>query len=196
MSLGIDSIVGDRVTITTPEVEQFFSATMRDASMVRIWNKSKSPAQAAWIKWNHASTVFQAHQAGDISTWTTGDALRVGDPNPTNGNALQMIAIDISTYLFNNYGKVFPQRGLKLAFSVVGIGGRVALDCSGTGAIGTALGSASNSDGSRQSSFVDVFTNTLSPISNSNLLFVRESATAPATALGATRLLRLVGIWV
>jgi len=192
----IASVTGNAVTLTTNEVEQIFSQSLRGISKVRIWNISKTPAQPAWVNWNSAANVFNVHQASDIANWAAGETLRLGDPNPTDTNTLGMIALDIGDYLFNNYGVVFPQRGLKLSIAAVGVGGRVGLDCSGNGAIGTALGSSSNSDGSRQGGFADIFTNVLSPISNSNLLFVRESLFAPATAIAATRLIRLVGIWV
>ncbi|MFN8958597.1 MAG: DUF2793 domain-containing protein [Hyphomonadaceae bacterium] len=192
----VASVTGDSVTITTNEVEQIFSQSLRGVSKVRIWNVSKTPARSAWVNWNSAANVFNVHQASDVAGWAAGEMLRLGDPNPTGTNMLGMIALDISDYLFNNFGVVFPQRGLKLSMAAQGVGGRVGLDCSGNGAAGTALGNSSNSDGSRQGAFADIFTNVLSPISNSNLLFVRESLVPPATALAATRLIRLVGIWV
>jgi len=71
-------------------------------------------------------------------------------------------------------------------------GGRVGIDVSGSGALGSAFGTASNADGSRQSAFADVFKDQLSPISNSNLLYVRENLNA-AKALAATQLIRAVG---
>ena len=192
----IAAVSGDAVTLTTNEVEQIFSQSLRGVSKVRIWNVSKTPAQAAWVKWNSSANIFNVHQASDVAGWAAGESLRLGDPNPTGANTLGMIALDISDYLFNNYGVVFPQRGLKLSIAPQGVGGRVGLDCSGNGAVGTALGNSSNSDGSRQGAFADIFTNVLSPISNSNLLFVRETLVPPATALAATRLIRIVGIWV
>lgn len=192
----VASVTGDAVTITTNEVEQIFSQLLRGVSKVRIWNISKTPARSAWVNWNSAANIFNVHQASDVAGWAAGEMLRLGDPNPTDSNTLGMIALDIGDYLFNNYGVVFPQRGLKLSIAAVGVGGRVGIDCSGNGAIGTALGNSSNSDGSRQGAFADIFTNVLSPISNSNLLFVRESLVAPATAIAATRLIRIVGIWV
>ncbi len=192
----VASVSGDAITIATNTVEQIFSQSLRGVSKVRIWNVSKSPARSAWVNWNSAANVFNVHQATDVAGWAAGEMLRLGDPNPSGTNSLGMIALDISDYLFNNFGVVFPQSGLKLSLSVQGVGGRAGLDCSGNGAVGTALGNSSNSDGSRQSAFADIFTNVLSPISNSNLLFVRESLIAPATALAASRLIRLVGIWV
>ncbi|NJR13382.1 MAG: DUF2793 domain-containing protein [Phyllobacteriaceae bacterium] len=191
----IASVAGTAVTLTTNEVEQFYNATMQNAAMVRIWNISKTPAQPAWVDWNLSANQFRVRDAASIAAWTSGEQLRIGDPNPTGTNALQMVAVDISNHLFNSFGSVFRQRGLKLSFGVQGVGGRVSADCSGTGAVGTALGVISGSDGGRQSAFVDVFTNELSPVSNSNLLFVRESL-AGGTAMAATRLVRLVGIWV
>ncbi len=192
----VAQVTGDAITLTTNEVEQFFNSGMREVSLIRIWNVSKSPAQPAWVKWNSSPAVFVVHRASDINGWLPGETLRLGDPNPTESNALGMLAIDISPYLWATFGKIFPQAGLKISLAVSGIGGRVSMDVSGTGQVGTALGSSSSSDGSRQSCFIDVFTPTLSPISNSNLVFLREALTAPATALATLRLLRLVGIWV
>jgi Protein of unknown function (DUF2793) len=192
----IASVSGNAVTITTPEVEQLYCQFIRGISKVRIWNTSKSPPQAAWVNWNVSATEFSVHNSSDIASWSAGETLRIGDPNPTGTNALNMIAIDIGDYLFNSFGVVFPQRGLKISIASHGVGGRVSIDCSGNGAPGSAFGTASNSDGSRQSAFADVFTNVPSPISNSNLFFIREALTAPATALAATRLIRIVGVWV
>lgn len=152
----IAAVSGDAVTLTTNEVEQIFSQSLRGVSKVRIWNVSKTPAQAAWVKWNSSANIFNVHQASDVAGWAAGESLRLGDPNPTGANTLGMIALDISDYLFNNYGVVFPQRGLKLSIAPQGVGGRVGLDCSGNGAVGTALGNSSNSDGSRQSAFADI----------------------------------------
>lgn len=191
----IAGVSQDLITITTNQVDQIFNIGMRDVSLIRIWNVSKSPPQPAWVKWNLSATALQVHRAVDIGTWLPGEVLQLGDPIPTGTNALGMLAIDISPYLLTNFGTVFPQAGLKLSLAVSGTGGRSSMDVSGTGAVGTALGASSNSDGSRQSCFIDVFTPTRSPISNSNLIFLRESLAAPATALSTLRLLRLVGIW-
>lgn len=192
----IAGVSGDSVSLTTNDVEQIYNQALRGVSKVRIWNGSKTPAQAAWVKWNSSANILNVHQASDVASWKAGEILRLGDPNPTSTNTLGMIALDISDYLFNSFGVVFSQHGLKLSVAVQGVGGRVSLDCSGNGAVGTTLGSSSNSDGSRQSAFADIFTPVLSPISNSNLLFLRETLIAPATPLAATRLLRVVGLWV
>jgi hypothetical protein len=191
----IAAVAGTTVTMTTNDVEQFFNAGMQNATMVRIWNMNKTPAQAAWVNWNLAANQFRVSNAAHVSGWLAGETLRIGDPNPTGTNALNMVALDISNYLLNHLGVVFRQRGLKLSFAAQGIGGLVRMTCSGSGAVNTAFSAASNSDGQRSFSFIDVFTGELSPISNSNLLFVSESLNG-ATALAATRLMRLVGVWV
>ena len=192
----VASISSNVVTLTTNEVEQFFNVGMQNATMVRIWSMSKSPAQAAWVTWNISANAFSVSSAADIASWAAGESLRLGDPNPTGTNALSMVALDLSNYLQAAFGTVFRQRGLKISLSVAAVNGRANMSCSGTGAVGTAFGSSSNNDGSSQSSFLDVFTSVQSPISNSNRLFIRESLVTPATAMGATRLMRLVGVWV
>lgn len=78
-------------------------------SRIRIWNVSKTPAQAAWVNWNSAANVFVVDQAADVANWTDGETLHLGDPNPTDTNTLGMIALDICDYLFSNYGVVFPK---------------------------------------------------------------------------------------
>jgi hypothetical protein len=105
------------------------------------------------------------------------------------------VALDISNYLFNTFGTVFRQRGLKFTATPQGIGGQVSINFSGTGAAGSAFANRSNSDGTKQGSFADIFSTELSPVSNSNLLFVSEALNG-GTSLAATRLIRLVGVWV
>lgn len=190
----ISSVSGTTITLTASSAEQILGVDMHGISMVRIWNTSKAPAQSAWVDWQLAGNQLRVTNAAHVSGWTTGETIRLGDPNPTGANTLEMIAIDVSPYLQTYLGSVFRQRGLKLSFAVQGVGGRVTMDCSGSGILGSAFGVHSNSDGGRQSAFVDVFTTELSPVSNSNLLFVRETLIT-GSALAATRLMRLVGVW-
>lgn len=192
----ISSVSGALLDLTTASVPDIFSNGMQNVTMVRIWNTSKVPAESAWVNWNNSATQLNVSNAADIATWANGETIRLGDPNPTGANVLNLIALDISNYMFNNFGVVWRQRGLKFSNAVQGVGGLATMNYSGTGAVGTAFGSSSNSDGVRQSTSVDVFTPIQSPISNSNLFFVGEAFTAPATALAATRLCRLIGIWV
>ena len=190
----ISSVSGTTITLTASSAEQILGVDMHGISMVRIWNTSKAPAQSAWVDQQLAGSQLRVTNAAHVSGWTTGETIRLGDPNPTGANTLEMIAIDVSPYLQTYLGSVFRQRGLKLSFAVQGVGGRVSMDGSGSGILGSAFGVHSNSDGGRQSAFVDVFTTELSPVSNSNLLFVRETLIT-GSALAATRLMRLVGVW-
>jgi hypothetical protein len=190
----IASVSGATINLTTASVAEIFSAYMRSASMVRIWNVSKTPAQSAWVNWDNSSTQLNVTNAAHIATWTAGEAIRLGDPNPTGSNALQMIAIDISDYMQAKFGAVFRQKGLLISCSAGAIGGAQSLAMSGSGAVGTAFGNASNADGSLQSAMFSVFTDQLSPISNSNLLFVREQL-GTGSAVG-TSFLRLVGLYI
>ncbi|KXF78331.1 hypothetical protein ATN84_00565 [Paramesorhizobium deserti] len=192
----IATVNGSVIFLRGNHAEGIFSADMRNVSMVRIWNISKSPAQSAWVNWNNAANQINVANAADIASWSAGETIRLGDPNPTGTNVLQLIALDISNYMYNNYGKVWRQRGLLFANNVTGVGGPARMNYSGSGATGTAFGSASNTDGSLQTAMLSVFTTEKSPISNSNLLFVAEGITGTATALAATRLCRLVGIYV
>lgn len=191
----ISSVAGADITLTANMVPEILHTGLHDVSLIRIWNTSKTPAQAAWVKYQVSVNTFTVSNAAHISGWLTGETLRLGDPNPTGPNVLSMIAIDISPYMQAHLGAVFPQKGLKVAIAPQGVGGRAGIDISGNGALGSAFGPSSNSDGSRQQAMFDVFTDQLSPVSNSNLLFVRENL-GSATALAADRLIRLVGIYV
>ncbi len=191
----ISSVAGADVTLTANMVPEILHTGLHDVVLIRVWNTSKTPAQAAWVKYQVSVNTFTVSNAAHISGWLTGETLRLGDPNPTSSNVLSMIAIDISPYMQAHLGAVFPQKGLKVAIATQGVGGLAGLDISGNGAFGSAFGSSSNSDGGRQQAMFDVFTDQLSPVSNSNLFFVRETLIS-GTALANTRLVRLAGIYV
>lgn len=190
----VASVSGNQVTLTTAGVPEFFHGGMRGVSMARIWNTSKTPAEAAWVTWNDSTTQFSVHVAAAVSSWSSGDTLRLGDPNPTGSNTLGMIAIDISPYLQAAFGAVFRQRGVLLATYASGAGGDVSIDGSGSGVSGSANGTASLSDGKRNYGATTLFTTQLSPVSNSNLVFLRESF-GTGTAL-STCYLRMTGVFV
>lgn len=191
----ISSVSGADVTLTANVVGEIMHTGLHDVVLVRIWNTSKTPAQAAWVKYQAAANIFTVSNAAHVSGWAPGETLRLGDPNPTGTNVLSMIAIDISPYMQAHLGAVFPQKGLKVSISPVGVGGSVSMNVSGSGALGSAFGLFSNSDGGTQVAMFDVFTDQLSPVSNSNLVFVRESL-GTGSALAPNRLVRLAGIYV
>lgn len=190
----ISSVSSNIITLTASVAAELISASMAGVSMVRIWNTSKGPNESAWVDLAAAADQIRVQNASDIATWTTGETIRLGDPSPTGTNVLNMIAIDISQHLQTAHGAVFPQRGIKMSIQPVGTSGIAAIGVSGNGAIGTAFDIYSHTDGSRQGAFVDVFTDVLSPISNSNLIFVREYVVT-ASSLAAARLIRLSAIW-
>jgi hypothetical protein len=168
---------------------------MAGASYLRVWNMSKTPHQSAWIADSPTSTTLSVTDAAHIAGWANGDTIRLGDPNPTGDNALEMVAMDISPYLQSRLGAVFPQKGLMLGLYVSSSNGPSGLDFSGTGAGGSAVGGNALSDGSRNQSSLAVTTNVPSPISDSNLLFVRETLFGGSTDL-TVALARVLGVYV
>lgn len=193
-SYTIASVSGAQITLTTAGVGQIFTASMQNKSLVRIWNMSKTPAQPAWVNWNNSTTQLNVSNAADIAGWTAGNIIQLGDPNPTGTNTLGMVAIDISNFLYNTFGAVFPQKGVMCSLYAAGVGGAASIGLSGDGAVGTVIGISSMTNGGANTGFPTVFTITPSPVSNSNLLFVNEQPTT-ATAL-ATCFVRLLGVMV
>ena len=105
-----------------------------------------------------------------------------------------MVAVDLSNFMYNNFGVVFRQKGVLLSTYVSGAGGDVGCDFSGTGASGSATGGNSLSTGARNQANFTIVTPTLSPVSNSNLLYIREQLGA-GTAM-STVYARLMGFYV
>ena len=190
----VSTVSGDQLTLSAASVSQIFSTYMRGLSAVRIWNTSKVPAQSAWVIYDVSTTVAQVSNAAHIATWTNGETIRLGDPNPTGTNTLGMIAVDISGYIQTNFGVQFRQKGLLAATVVTGVGGDVSMGLSGSGAGNTAYSNYSQTNGTGNGGSSTVFTPVLSPISNTNLLFVRETLGA-GSAL-STCFVRLIGVYV
>jgi hypothetical protein len=193
-TFALSGVSGTTLTLSSASAGQIFGTAMRGLAAVRIWNTSKAPAEAAWVDYDLSADSLRVTDAAHVAGWSTGDALRLGDPNPTGANALQMVAIDISGFLQNALGAVFPQKGVMLLIYVSSSDGPAAQSYSGTGAAGTALGQNALGDGMGNQISVPVTTPTPSPISNSNLLFVRESLAATATDLTAA-FCRVLGVY-
>ena len=179
----INAVSGTVLTLSTSQVSEIYSTGMQGNVAVRIWNTSKSPAEAAWVDWNLSASELQVTDASDIAGWLAGETLQLGDPNPTGANTLNMVALDISGYLFNQLGAVFPQKGLMLGLFIKSSDGIAALSLSATGASGSAFGGNSFSDGGRNAMAMPMPTHVASPISNSNLLFLREEVMSGASDL-------------
>ena len=190
------SVSGDIITLTAAVANQFFTnSQMENVSYVRIWNMSKNPEQSAWVKRIAdvgTNTQLQVLNAADISGWANGETVQLGEPAsqiPTN-----VVAVDISPMMQNMLGAIFPQAGLlvKATLSADAVAGN--LGVTPTGASGSFTNIFGQSDGSITSGQITVPSTVLSPISNSNLLFIRETDGGADTLLvGAVS---VFGIWV
>ena len=124
-----------------------------------------------------------------------GEALRLGDPNPTSGNVLELVALDISGYLQNQLGTVFPQKGVMLRLFITSSDRVVSRSFSADGSGGSAFGGNSLIDGSRNAMMLPIPTTEPSPISPSNLVFLREQFETGTTDLTIT-FARVLGVYV
>lgn len=193
-SFTIASVAGDAITLATSEADKVFGSTMRGNVAIRVWNMTRPQPESAWVDWNLSADSLRVTDADHLAGWAPGDTLRLGDPAPTGDNALQMVAIDVSGYLETHLGAVFPQKGLFLSLYVSSSDGASGLDFSATGATGSAAGGNALSDGGRNQVSLPIPTPTPSPISNSNLVFLRESLSGGATDI-AVALARVVGVY-
>ncbi|MEZ5958978.1 MAG: DUF2793 domain-containing protein [Hyphomonadaceae bacterium] len=187
----ISSISTDTITLSAANASLFFASLMEGVSYVRIWNTSKTPNEAAWVKAAPSSTTLQVADAAAISGWTNDETIQIGDP--TDQTPGRVIAIDISPMMQGVLGRVFRQRGVLLKGLVDGISTQAILDASEAGVSGSFNGFRSESNGTRLGGQVTLVTSVQSPISNSNLVFVRETATG--TGMGFATL-STVGLWV
>ena len=189
----VASVSGTSLNLSTSTVATIFTPGMRDVARVRIWNTTRN--ESAWVDYDMSSTQLRVTNAADISSWANGDALRLGDPNPTGANALNMVAVDIGNYLYNQLGAVFRQEAVALGLYVSSTNGSCGLGFSADGAVGSAFDAYALSDGGRNTMSFVVPTNVKSPISDSNLLFLRETLGGSATDLTIV-FARILGVFV
>jgi hypothetical protein len=187
----IASVAADAITLTTATAGLFFGANMTGVSYVRIWNISKSPAQPAWVKSSPAADKLQVLDAAAIAGWSGGETVQIGDPTEITPN--RVIALDISPMMQSVLGRVFRQAGVQLRALVEGLGTQAVLDTTENGATGSFSGVRSESGGSRFGGQYTQPSSVLSPTSDSNLVFLRESVTG--AGLGTTALW-IAGLWV
>jgi hypothetical protein len=188
----ISSVSGDVITLTANVTAEFFHGTMTNVSYVRIWNVSKTPEQSAWVRAIPASNQLRVLNAANIATWVNGETIQVGDPlSVTAGRA---IAIDISPMMSNLFGATFRQKGIFMRPGLLGntVGDRLAVSPTGIGgtyslAAQTQVGGVLFEAGTPFSECTQ-----LSPVSNSNLVFVQETIGSTA----GLRLLRSVALLV
>jgi len=188
----VSSVSGDTITLSTATASVFYDSTyMADVAYVRIWNTTKDPDQSAWVKANPASNQLQVTNATHISGWSNGDTVQIGDPTDQTPN--RCIALDISPMLQTVLGRVFRQSGVLVRAIVQANSVSARLDLSDSGAAGTFNGITSFPDGSQNQGQLTIPCGVLSPISESNLVFLRENVTGTAFNVAAAT---VVGIWV
>ncbi|NWH07427.1 MAG: hypothetical protein HXY22_02040 [Alphaproteobacteria bacterium] len=119
-----------------------------------------------------AASQLEVTSAAHIATWAAGETIQVGDPETITPG--RVIALDISPMLQAVFGTVFPQAGAILKIAIVGNGGEAGIDVSDSGMSGTFFGVRTFSGGIANTSQYAIPCSQLSPISNSNLIFIRE----------------------
>jgi hypothetical protein len=189
----IASLSDDVITLTQDIAETIFSnAKMAGVSFLRIWNVSKSPNESAWVKAQPAADQVQVRVATDIAGWSAGDTIQAGDP--TTEQPGRVIALDISPMMQAVLGTVFRQTGVMAKASVVGGAATDKVDLTSDGSSGSFVTVAQYFAGATAngSGVTIVPCTEPSPISNSNLVFVRETL----ANTGDTRLVSLLGLLV
>ena len=184
----VASISGDAIALTTADANLFFETIMIGVSYVRIWNVTKNPNQSAWVRNMPDASHLQVLAAADIAGWMAGDVIQIGDPASITPN--RVIAIDISQMMQNVLGAVFPQKAVLMKISIAASVAAASIAqgtsaggmaVSATGASGSFVGVNLPSDGAAVGGQLIVPCSVLSPISNSNLIYVREGATVDGT---------------
>lgn len=187
----ISAIATDTITLTTAVSGLFFGAFMAGVSYARIWNTSKTPNQSAWVKAAPSSTTLQVIDAAAIAGWTSSETIQLGDP--TSVTPGRVLALDISPMMQTVLGRVFRQAGVLLKGLSEGLSTQAVIDTTEAGVSGSFSGLRSESGGSRLGGQYTQVTSVQSPVSNSNLVFMRETVTG--SGLGVTSL-TVAGVWV
>lgn len=147
------------------------------------------------MNWNLSATELPVTDAAHIASWSAGEVLRLGDPNLTGSNVLDLLALDISGYLQAQLGGVFPQVGVMVGLYLSSTTGSAGLAFSIDGSFGTAFGGNALSDGGPNGVANPFRTSEPSPILDSNILFLREYVAGAATDLSVT-FARVLGVYV
>lgn len=183
----ISDVTDNIITLTTPVAEQFFNSIMTNVSYMRIWNLSLSADQHdAWIAEYIDANRFRIKDSQSLSGWTSGHTIQMGEPYSLIPN--RCFALDISPMLINLFGQSFRQTGLMAkSFMADGAIGKISITPTGVG------GSFLNAATHLGSTGVTIMPcSVLSPISNSNLVYVREAFSGTNT----TRLITSIAVLV
>lgn len=173
-SFVLSGIAGDTLTLTSPHADTVFDvARMTGVSMVRIWNLSRSPIAPAWVVAAPDAYQLEVRDPGELAGWTPGDTIQLGDPvTETPG---RVIALDISPMMLALFGTTFHQNGILLKVrSLPSASGACGLDVSGDGSSGSFLGVLTLDDTPSSTGQFIVPSTVSSPVSSTNLLFIRE----------------------
>lgn len=170
------SVTGDTLTLTASEADFIFDeARMGGVSLIRIWNVSRTPIEPAWVKAAPAGDQLQVSEAAAVAAWSNGDTIQVGDPDEVTPG--RVMAIDISPMMQALFGTVFAQAGLLLKLAALpGSTGESGLEVSPNGAGGTFVNVRGYAGEASPSSQLLIACDTPSPVSDANLVFIREAA--------------------
>ena len=193
----VGGVSGSALMLTQPLAATIFSNGMRDNAMVRLWNMSKQPYETCWVNYNNSASELNVSDPAQIASWSAGDILQLGDPigaEESGLNVLGMVAIDISPYLYNQLGAVFKQKAVTVVTRSHASGGVGRVGLSATGEGGSAFDGYSLSDGQPNNASFTIPCSVGSPVSESNLIYLREPLGGTATA-HAINFVRVLGVW-
>ncbi|HEV7253777.1 MAG TPA: DUF2793 domain-containing protein [Mesorhizobium sp.] len=172
----LGAVADDMLTLAANDAPLFFHTFMEGVSYVRVWNVSKTPLQSAWVRASPAVNRLQVLSSAGIAGWTAGETIQVGDP--TTAMPGRVVALDISPMLQNVLGAVFPQRGILCKAGLAASAAGADLGASPSGVPGSFVTGAKTADAANVWPGLALIPCTLpSPVSDSNLVLLRETAT-------------------
>ncbi|PWW00235.1 uncharacterized protein DUF2793 [Hoeflea marina] len=180
------SVSGDTLTLSEPVADTIFGHLMGGVSYARIWNVSRSPdGHSAWVRARPDASTLELISAASTAGWLPGDTIQLGDPlSVTPGRC---ITLDISPMLFAVFGTVFRQTGIVIRANIPAAAAGDGLGVSPTGIAGSfvSCAAAPSSAGVTMMACTEP-----SPVSNSNLVRLREQIAGTAT----TRLVSSIAV--
>ncbi|MCW5725431.1 MAG: DUF2793 domain-containing protein [Maricaulaceae bacterium] len=166
----IDAVSDNVITLTAADAGLFgeWSGFMAGVAMARIWNIDKDPAQSAWLTGSPSSSQLQVLDAGAIAGWANGETVQFGDPGSGVG---RVIALDISPMLTAMFGAPFRQKGIMVRANLHDATDNDGLQIAMSPAAGAFI-TAARAPSSAGVTIISCVES--SPVSDSNLVFVRE----------------------
>jgi len=141
------------------------------------------------VNYNNSVSELNGSDPDQIADWSAGDVLQLGDPaavEQSGLNILGMVAIDISPYLYNQLGAVFRQKAVTVVTRSHASGGVGRVGLSATGEAGSAFDGYCLSDVQPNNASFILPCSVGSPVSDSNLIYLRELLGNGATAHNRT----------